>query len=84
MPHIVFRPRSNMHQFGFGRDRKAFRMNEMHTDSPFQRDYATSRTGNCKHVMTSTAESKRILNCVCVCVCVCVCLIPCPVAKAAW
>ena len=34
----------------------------MHAESPFPCDYITSRNGYCKRVMTSTAESKRVLK----------------------
>ena len=51
-----------MHQVGFGRERKFFSMNEMHAEPPLPYDYATSRNGYCKRVMTSTAESKRVFK----------------------
>ena len=37
-------------------------MSEMHVEPPIPCDYATSRNGYCKHVMTSTAESKRVFK----------------------
>ena len=51
-----------MHPVGFGRERKVFSMNEMHLESAFPCDYITSRNGYCKRVMTSKAESKRVLK----------------------
>ena len=39
-----------------------FVFREMSAESQFPRDYVTSRNGNCKHVMTSTAKSKRVLK----------------------
>ena len=34
----------------------------MHVESPFPCGYVTSRNGYCKRIMTSTAESKRVLK----------------------
>ena len=34
----------------------------MFAESPFQCDYATSRNGYCKRVMTTTAEGKHVLK----------------------
>ena len=45
-----------------GQERKVFSMNEMHRESPFPRDYVTSRNGYCKCIMTSTAKSKCVLK----------------------
>ena len=55
---IVFRPRCNMHQVGFGRKREVFRMMEIHAEPPFLCDYL--RNGYCKRVITLTAESKSV------------------------
>ena len=59
LPQIVFRLPRNMHQAGFGRKQEVFRMNEMHAEPPFPKP---SGNGYCKHVMTSTAESKRVFK----------------------
>ena len=59
---IVFRLRRNMHQVGFGRKREVFSTKEIHAEPPFRCDYV--RNGYCKRVITSTAESKRVLFCV--------------------
>ena len=37
-------------------------MNEMCVKSPFPRDYGTPSNSYCNRVMTSTAESKRVLK----------------------
>ena len=47
-----------MHKVGFGRERKVCTMDEIHAEPPFPYDYVTSRNGNCKRVLISTAESK--------------------------
>ena len=60
LPQIVFRPRRNMHQVGFGRKREVFSMKEIHAEPPFPCDYVTSRNGYCKRVITSMAESKHV------------------------
>ena len=54
----IFRARCNMHQVGFGRERKVFSMNEMNVEPPIPCDYISSRNGYCKRVITSTAEIK--------------------------
>ena len=60
LPQIVFRPRRNVHQVGFGRKREVFSMKEIHAEPPFPCDDV--RNGYCKRVITSTAESKRIFK----------------------
>ena len=44
-----------------------FSINEKHAEPPFLCHYVTSRNGDCRHVITSTAESKciflKITNC---------------------
>ena len=57
LPQIVFRPRRNMHQVGFGRKPEVFSMKEIHAEPTFPCDYV--RNGYCKRVITLTAESKR-------------------------
>ena len=37
-------------------------MNDMQAEPPFLCDYETSRNGYCKHIMTSTAESKHVFK----------------------
>ena len=47
-----------VHQVGFGRKREVFSMKEIHVEPPFPCDYV--RNGYCKHIITSTAKSKRV------------------------
>ena len=59
--YIVFRLWRNMHQVGFGRKREVFSRKKIHAEPPFPCDYIIN--GNCKRIITSTAESKRVFFC---------------------
>ena len=57
LSQIVFRPRIKLDLVESEKSSA-----EMHAETPFLYDYVTSRNSYCKRVMTSTAESKRVLK----------------------